>query len=196
MGRKSIQGKHKDMVRLFVALVFPEETKAALGDLISDLKPRGQGIKWVEPKNIHLTLKFIGEIPERKVEPIKQALGEVLAGKGKIEGRITGCGGFPNLARPRVLWVGLEGGDPAVEMAKEINHKLIPIGVKSEKKRLSPHLTLGRIKKPSDLSELTSYMEDLKFDGGSVILDTVALVKSTLTPGGPIYENVKVYDLE
>ena len=196
MGTKSIQGKHKDMVRLFVALVFPAEIKTVLSDLIADLRPRGQGIKWVEPKNIHLTLKFIGEIPEKKVEPIIDALDEVLAGRKKFQGRIVGCGGFPNLRQPRVLWVGLEGGEPAVELAKEINHKLIPIGVKSEKKRLSPHLTLGRIKRPSDLSELTSYMESLNFDGGSVILDTVALVKSTLTPGGPIYENVKIFDLE
>jgi len=184
------------MVRLFVALVFPAEIKTVLGDLIADLKPRGQGIKWVEPQNIHLTLKFIGEVPEKKVERITEALGEVLAGRKKFQGHIIGCGGFPDLRRPRVLWVGLEGGEPAVELAKEINHKLIPIGVKSEKKRLSPHLTLGRIKRPSDLSELTSYMENLNFDGGSVILNTVALVKSTLTPGGPIYENVKIFDLE
>jgi 2'-5' RNA ligase len=81
-------------------------------------------------------------------------------------------------------------------MAREIDHKLIPIGIKSEKRGLSPHLTLGRVKRPSDFSELTTYMENLNFDAGRVILRRVALVKSTLTPSGPIYENVKLFELE
>ncbi len=184
------------MVRLFVALIFPDEIKAALGRLIYDLLPKSQGIKWVEPHNIHLTLKFIGEISEKKVERIIDAIGDVLTGRAKFEGHIAGCGGFPNLKQPRVLWVGLGGAEPAIDIAKQLNHKLIPIGVKSEKKPLSPHLTLGRIKRPTDLSELTVYMENLNFDAGSVILDRVALVKSTLTPSGPIYENIKVFELE
>ncbi len=196
MAEKEDTGQKKNLVRLFVALVFPDEIKSALGALVDDLKPCAQGIKWVEAKNIHLTLKFIGEVPQRKVDRICTALAEVLAGRKKFVGRIVGCGGFPNLRRPRVLWVGMENADPAVEMSREINHKLIPIGIKSEKKKLSPHLTLGRVKKPSDLSALASYMENLNFDAGSVILDKVALVKSTLTPGGPIYEDVKVFELE
>jgi 2'-5' RNA ligase len=186
----------KKLVRLFVALTFPDEVKAALGRLIDDLRPKSRGIKWVEPHNIHLTLKFIGEISENKVERIGQAIDEVLAGRAGFEGRVVGCGGFPNLKRPRVLWVGLEGAEPAIEIAKQINHRLIPIGVKSEKKPLSLHVTLGRIRKPTDLSPLTDYMENLNFDAGSVIFDRVALVKSTLTPRGPIYENVKVFELE
>jgi 2'-5' RNA ligase len=196
MGKENSQKHDKKMVRLFVALLFPDQVKNALGALISDLKPRGQGIKWVESKNIHLTLKFIGETPEKKIEPITNGLEAVLADRKKFESRVAGCGGFPNLRNPRVIWVGLDGADPAVEMAKQINHKLIPIGIKSEKRGLSPHLTLGRIKKRSDLSDLAAYMESLNFDAGSVILDRVALVKSTLTPAGPIYENVKLFELE
>lgn len=196
MAEKEDTGKEKNLVRLFVALVFPDEIKSALGALIDDLRPHARGIKWVEAKNIHLTLKFIGEVPQGKVERISAALSEVLAGRKKFVGRIVGCGGFPDLRRPRVLWAGMENADPAVEMSRDINHKLIPIGIKSEKKKLSPHLTLGRIKKPSDLSALASYMESLKFDAGSVILDKVALVKSTLTPSGPIYEDLKIFELE
>lgn len=184
------------MVRLFVALLFPEEIKNRLGELIADLKTRADNVKWVESKNIHLTLKFIGEVPEKKVQPITDAVAAVMTGKKKFEGRVAKCGGFPNLRRPRVLWVGLDGADPAALIAKELNHKLIPIGIKSEKRGLSPHLTLGRIRRPGDFSELAAYMESLNFDAGSVILDRVALVRSTLTPGGPIYENLKLFELE
>jgi 2'-5' RNA ligase len=196
MGEPNLQKQDEKMVRLFVALLFPDQVKSALGELIDDLRPHGQGIKWVEPKNIHLTLKFIGEVPEKKVETICGALETVLAGRKKFKGQVAGCGGFPSLRNPRVLWVGLDGADPAVEMAREMNHKLIPVGIKSEKRDLSPHLTLGRIKKPSDLTALAEHMESLNFDAGSVILDRVALVKSTLTPGGPIYENIKLFKLE
>lgn len=185
-----------ETVRLFIALHFPDEIKRALDGLIADLRPRADGIKWVAPENIHLTLKFIGEIRASKIEPIRQSLAEVLAGRKKFEGRVIGCGGFPSLRNPRVLWVGLKGAEPAIDMAKQINHKLIPIGIKSEKRGLSPHLTLGRIKYQSDLSSLTEYMGGLDFDAGPVILKTVALVKSTLTPAGPIYENVNVFELE
>ena len=191
-----MQNQDKKTVRLFVALLFPGQIKKALGDLIDDLRPRGDGIKWVEPKNIHLTLKFIGEVPEKKVTPIINALQSVLQGREKFEGRVAACGGFPNLRNPRVLWVGLQGAEAAIEMADQINRKLITAGIEAEKKGLSPHLTLGRIKMRSDLSGLAAYMESLNFDAGSVILDRVALVKSTLTPSGPIYENIKLFELE
>jgi len=193
---KDSQKQERKMVRLFVALLFTDEIKNRLGELIADLKPRADAVKWVEAKNIHLTLKFIGEVPEKKVEPITKAVAAVMAGKKKFEGRVAKCGGFPNLRKPRVLWVGLDGADPAAVIAKELNHKLIPIGIKSEKRGLSPHLTLGRVKRPADFTELASYMENLNFDAGSVILNRVALVRSTLTPGGPIYENLELFELE
>jgi 2'-5' RNA ligase len=186
----------KEMIRLFIALHFPQHIKDSLEALIADLKPRARGIKWVEPKNIHLTLKFIGEVPENKIEPIVMALSTVLDGRKKFESRVAGCGGFPNLRRPRVLWVGLAGAEPAAAMAREINDKLVPIGIETEKRGLSPHLTLGRIKTLGDFSELAAYMENLNFDAGMIILNRVALVRSTLTPGGPIYENLKLFELE
>jgi len=186
------------MVRLFIALILPDEIKQKLGTLIADLKPRTAAIRWVVSQNMHLTLKFIGERPEEDIEPITAALEEAVLGRGKFEVQIKKCGGFPNLRNPRVLWVGIEGAESAVEIACEINKKLVPLGIEADKRPFSPHLTLGRIKKKikPNLSPLASYMESLNFDGGSTILDRVALVKSTLTPGGPIYENLEVFELE
>ena len=97
---------------------------------------------------------------------------------------------------PRVMWVGLDGAAAAVEIAAELDRKLVSVGVKAENRPLSPHLTLGRVKKPGDFNDLAAYIQSLKFDAGAVILDRVALVKSTLTPAGPIYEAVKLYNLE
>lgn len=184
------------MVRLFIAFLLPESLKARLGDLISELKPLASGIKWVNPTNLHLTLKFIGEVPEEAVLSIGDALSSAVREKAKYEVRVKECGGFPNLRNPRVLWVGLSGINRDFKIASEIDKHLLPLGIAKEKKPFSPHLTIGRIKKPGDISRLSGYIENLNFDAGTVILNKVALVKSTLTPAGPIYENLNIEELK
>jgi 2'-5' RNA ligase len=184
------------MLRLFIALLFPDKIKQDLADLITDLKPRGDGIKWVKADNIHLTLKFLGDTHESNVDSINMALDQTIAGRKLFAIRFSKCGGFPNLKNPRVLWVGLDGAEPAIEMAKEIDKKLASLGIEKDKRPLSPHLTLGRIKRPGNMAGLISYMENLTFDSEDITLNRVALVKSTLTRQGPIYENLKVFNLE
>ena len=184
------------MVRLFIAALLPDQIKQALQSLIADLKPRGDGVRWVAVKNMHLTLKFIGEIGSDLITPIEKSLGGVLKGRRRFEVKISECGGFPDLGKPRVLWAGLEGAEPAVEMAAAIDRELSKLGIKEENRPLSPHLTLGRIKYAGDLKALTSYMRGLTLTTEPVILDRVALVKSTLTSGGPIYENLKLFTLD
>ncbi len=186
------------MVRLFIALLLPREVKDKLGELISDLRPRTDSIRWVASGNIHLTLKFIGERPEKDIDPIAAVVMEVVKGRKKVEVEVRGCGGFPNLRRPRVIWAGLEGTDPAAEMAVLLNKRLVPLGIEAERRKFSPHLTIGRLKNKTrpEIGALAEYLEDLNFDAGTAILDQVALVKSTLTSGGPIYENLKIYELE
>lgn len=183
-------------VRLFIALLLPDELKARLGDLINELRPLSGAIKWVDQKNLHLTLKFIGERPESDIDRIIQILTKVIEGYGKMTCPVRGTGGFPNLRNPRVIWVGLEETATVAEIARLLNKKLQNLGIKKENKAFSPHLTLGRIKKRDNFAELADHMESLNFDAGPVILDRVALVKSTLTPQGPVYENIKVFELE
>lgn len=184
------------MVRLFIALLLPETLKGKLGDLISALKPLATGVKWVNPASLHLTLKFIGEVPEDMVLSIRDSMSSAVGEKAKCEVGVRGCGGFPNLKNPRVLWVGLSGIDRDFKIASEIDKHLVPLGIAKEKRPFSPHLTIGRIKKPGDISRLSGYIENLDFDAGTVILNKVALVKSTLTPAGPIYENLKILELK
>jgi RNA 2',3'-cyclic 3'-phosphodiesterase len=178
-------------VRLFIALLLPNAIKKDLEAIVSDLKPRVSGVRWVAAKNMHLTLKFMGETQEEKVGPISQLLEKVASGRKPLTVTLDRIGGFPNLKTPRVVWVGLNGVEPAAEMAGLLNRLLKPLGFEPEKRPFSAHLTLGRIKLPIDASPLATYAEQLKLPTGSVILDRIALVKSTLTPGGPIYENLE-----
>jgi 2'-5' RNA ligase len=109
------------MIRLFVAILLPDDLKKKLADLISQLRPLAGGIKWVEPENLHLTLKFIGERSETDVAPIASAVGSALGGRNKFDVQIVGCGGFPNLRSPKVIWVGMENAGPAIDMAAQID---------------------------------------------------------------------------
>jgi 2'-5' RNA ligase len=163
MDRTKEQQKPK-LLRLFVALLLPEEAKQELGALMTRLKPLATGVKWVEPKNLHLTLKFLGDTPEEKLAGITAAIGDAVQGNAKLSLVLSGCGAFPNLHRPRVIWAGCEGIDVAAEMAKEIDRRMRKFGFKKEKRRFAAHLTVG-------------------------------LVKSTLTPTGPIYEHCQLYEL-
>jgi len=188
-----LENTERIMVRLFIALHIPENIKNELGRLIGDLKSYADGIKWVAPHNMHLTLKFIGETEKNNIDPICHKLDSILSGQPKFEVAVEGLGGFPHLRNPRVLWVGLNNCRPAIEMASRIDENLAELGFEAEKKKFSPHLTLGRIKNRGDFSRLAAHMENLKYHAGNVILDRVALVQSTLTPQGPIYKNVKEY---
>jgi RNA 2',3'-cyclic 3'-phosphodiesterase len=179
------------MVRLFIALLLPNDIKKSLEDIIVDLKPRVKGVRWVTAENMHLTLKFIGETKEEKIGPIALVLDTVAAGRKQITVTLDRIGGFPNLKNPRVVWVGLRGVEPAAEMAALLNRQLKPLGFEPEKRPFSAHLTLGRIKFPVDAGPLAAYAEQLRLPADSIILDRIALVKSTLTPGGPIYETLE-----
>ncbi|MFH1699487.1 MAG: RNA 2',3'-cyclic phosphodiesterase [Candidatus Zixiibacteriota bacterium] len=184
------------MLRLFIALHLPGQIKEELGKVLTDLRPLAEGIKWVEPENMHLTLKFLGDTEKDIVEGIAGAITHALTGRNAFKAKLTGCGGFPNIYNPRVIWAGLDESGFAVEMANSINKELVKIGIEKDTKILSPHLTLGRIKKKSDLTPLTDYLRNLKFDSEAVIFDRAALIKSTLTPRGPIYEDLKKFKLE
>jgi 2'-5' RNA ligase len=94
------------MLRLFIALPLPHEVEIELDRLLTVLRPKGPEVKWVPPNNIHLTVKFLGDTEEKLVDKIKVALDEVAAGYQPFDTTIDQIGGFPNLNRPRVIWIG------------------------------------------------------------------------------------------
>ncbi|MEZ5360535.1 MAG: RNA 2',3'-cyclic phosphodiesterase [Candidatus Zixiibacteriota bacterium] len=178
------------MLRLFIALHFPDGIKRQLGDIIEQARRKADGIKWVEPHNMHLTLKFLGDTPKNMVSPIIGGIESAIAGASACRITVDGFGGFPNLRKPRVIWAGMNGAGPIVKMAGAINSELAGIGIEKDSKRFSPHITLGRVKQPGNYGALADFLQDLNFSSEPLILDSLALVQSTLTPSGPIYENV------
>lgn len=178
-------------MRLFIALPLKEHVKDQLDKLTATLKRHGGSVKWVKADNIHLTLRFLGETEENLVEKIKEHIDEAVKSHRQVPTSITTLGGFPNLNRPRVIWVGIEENIEALrKMARDIEHRMRDLGFEKEKKPFKAHLTLGRVRHPKGLENLTGFMSDYRLEEMPLLFDRVVLFKSTLTPQGPIYDRL------
>jgi 2'-5' RNA ligase len=186
-------------MRTFIAIELPEEIKKSLSKLQEQLKTTGADVKWVEPKNIHLTLKFLGERDDKKVKGIESLLSEVSSHNNSFKIRINSVGAFPNLNSPRVIWVGIDEGDSETKkIAQELEEKIAKLGIPKEERAFSSHITIGRKRSAKNLKELSESLKKAsegKFDLPVFAVDKITLFKSTLTSQGPIYEPVKIASL-
>lgn len=183
-------------MRAFIAIGLSQETKERLALLQQKLKPYGDCVKWVEPKNIHLTLKFLGEIDEKKSEKISSIMDEVACVNTVFAARISSIGAFPKIDYPRVIWVGIDKGDKeSVRIAEGLEEKIARVGIAKEKRKFSSHITIGRVrpeKKYGKLAEgLKDCIRDFEKEWPEFEVKNITLFKSTLTPTGPIYEILK-----
>lgn len=177
-------------MRLFIASPLNREIENRLGVIIDELRQKGGRVKWVDPKHIHLTMRFLGETEEARVEKITREIDRIAADFSSANTSINQLGGFPNLKRPRVIWVGLdESAEPLAKMARQLELGMRQLRYEKEKP-FRAHLTLGRVRDPNALDDLAIYLEKYRFEPIPVVFDRVVLFKSTLTPNGPIYERL------
>lgn len=183
-------------MRSFIALEMPPQVKDFAAGLIRELKPTGADVKWVEPANLHLTLKFLGEVDPGATADIITAVERACAGRPPLELAAQGCGAFPGPRAPKVVWLGLVGGtDPLAGLARAIEAALAPLGFEAEKRAFKPHLTLGRVRRPRrggkapSTAPLSRALAGLAGVAGPAFrAKGVTLLKSTLTGSGPIHE--------
>lgn len=136
-------------VRSFIAIPVPSAGIEALEEAVKNLGPEiGKNVRWVRPESIHLTLKFMGDIPVEMVERVLEALPPVAAQFSPIDLSISGLGVFPNPRRPRVLWAGVHGDLEALSSLQlAIDDAVEKLGLPKEQRAFSPHLTLGRVRR-------------------------------------------------
>jgi 2'-5' RNA ligase len=178
-------------MRLFVALELPASHRASLVEVCE--RGRRGGVRWVPAENVHLTLKFLGEVDEARIPKIKDALASVAAAARPFALSLAGGGCFPNPRAPRVVWLGLdEGAGEAGALAATVEDALRPVGFAPEKRPFKPHLTIGRVKEPRAGAAAASGKVDALADyaAAPAPAEAVVLVKSTLTAEGSIYEEV------
>lgn len=177
------------MIRSFIAIDFPDETRKALEDIQKELKQSGAGVRWIKPSSIHLTLRFLGNIHAAQVEEIARAVAQEIRDQPPITLRPAGLGAFPSLRKPRVIWIGMEGEvqrltgiQARVETALEV------LGFAREKRSFRPHLTIGRVKDRRWLQSLVDAVATLDMKPfNSFDADEIILYKSDLRPTGAIY---------
>jgi RNA 2',3'-cyclic 3'-phosphodiesterase len=179
------------MLRLFIALPLSHEVEVELDRLLGLLRPISSDVKWVTANNIHLTVKFLGDTDEKLIPRIRTVMNETVAAFQPFESVMDRVGGFPNLMKPRVIWVG--GSQPieeAVRMSAEIDRRMHELSFEKEKRPFKAHLTLGRVREGRSISPLATYLESFKLTPIPLKLDRLVLFKSTLTPKGSIYERL------
>jgi 2'-5' RNA ligase len=177
-------------VRTFVAVELPPEVVQALTTVQEKLRGCGAKVKWVEPRNLHLTMKFLGDVDYEKVPEISAAIAQCVSDAPPLMVRVRGLGTFPPGRRaPRVVWVALEGALERLEKtADRLNESLVRFGVPYEKRRFSPHITIGRVKSSQGAHRLVEAIEACgQAEFGEVEIDELAFMMSELTGKGPVY---------
>lgn len=188
-------------MRTFIAIELPKEIKDFLSRIQERLRASGADVKWVQPENIHLTLKFLGEIDGEKLEKIIRILEDACGQKTSFPMRMAGVGAFPKIKIPRIIWVGVDkGGSEAEEIAGVLEEEITKLGIPAEEKKFSAHITVGRSRSGLNRQKLIQEIENLKdnFERGTCEFRVlkISLFKSTLTPKGPIYEVLKESNLK
>jgi 2'-5' RNA ligase len=183
--------------RLFVALDPPDPVRRRLAALADELR-RGAGrageeVRWVRPENLHLTLQFLGAVPEERVTAVEAALREAAAEAGRpLHLQVRGAGAFPNARRPRVIWAGLEGDvAPLVALASALGARLAKLGFAPEDRPFAPHLTLGRAREGRGAPGLAGALAAAALvEPTPWRVPELVLFESHLSPRGPRYEAV------
>jgi RNA 2',3'-cyclic 3'-phosphodiesterase len=186
-------------LRTFIAVEIAPNIRSSAQRLIERLRISQAKVKWIEPENLHFTLKFLGDVPAAEINDVCRAVEKAAAPFTPFELVAKGCGAFPSPARPRTVWMGVnDGAEPMELLVQAIERSLEPLGFAREHRRFTPHLTLGRVREgPAvGLLQLADLITKLaEFDAGSMIIDEVTVFSSTLSRGGAKYEALSRIEL-
>jgi 2'-5' RNA ligase len=184
-----------EVVRAFLALDLSNEIKDRIMDLEGRIGRSGADVKLVEKENLHVTMKFLGDINDETVDKIHGIMKGVRESKFAME--VRGTGVFPNTRMVRVLWAGVgTGSDKVISIFRQLDSGAAQFGFARERD-FTPHITVGRVRSQGNREELLKAIEKYAGEGfGTTRVDKVILKKSTLTPSGPIYSNLREVELQ
>jgi len=175
-------------VRCFIAIEFSAEIKQQLSELkesLAESVPDG-AVRWVKPANIHLTLKFLGDTDVAKVDLVGEQLEETATVHLPLVIQLGRLGCFPNPRKPRVVWVGVDGGSTLQDIQGAVEDSLVPLGWPAESRKYHPHLTLGRVKNQQQVVTARYPWGEQRVTGRQQV-DELCLIESDLRPSGPVY---------
>jgi 2'-5' RNA ligase len=181
-----------ETIRAFIAIQIPDEIKLKFAEAQAKLRRSGADVRWVNPDNAHVTLQFLGNAPVEKIEAIGPALNRVATSHRAFDITIAGLGVFPNLKRPRVVWIGIvEGAESLSSLQAAVVEEMSNLSFESEKRPYSPHITLGRVKTAKNADRLSSALDaDRDFQAGRFRATEIHLIRSVLSSEGPTYSTL------
>jgi 2'-5' RNA ligase len=180
-------------MRLFVALEISSAVREKLAELVNSLRAVSPQTRWVRPENLHVTLKFIGEVPETQLAPIRTALAQARSER-PVTLSFRGIGFFPNEKHPRVFWAGIEASPNLKTLAADIEKATERLGIAREQRPFSPHLTLARFEPPRVPERLReAIQENAGREFGSLRTHQFHLIESKLKPSGAEYTTVESF---
>ncbi len=191
------------MLRLFIAIELPPPVTAALHNLQTQLQAvtPPDVVRWTRPEAIHLTLKFLGDVPAGKQSAVEQGIIKAAHNQHPFNLSIGGVGSFPNSRHPRVVWVGLGGEQETLHTLRDaVESAVAPLGYPTDRRPFSPHLTLGRVRRSvrkPDIAALGRALEAAKVDAPAQFrAEGISLMRSRLRPNGAVYTQLAYIKLE
>jgi 2'-5' RNA ligase len=184
-------------MRSFIAINLDDSLRNEVDRATAGLKSGNWDVKWVSPANLHITLKFLGEIPEDDLQGIREILLSIVPHHESFAFKLKGVGIFPDKRRPRIVWIDLLESEKLIKLQEKVDNTLVTIGFKREDRPFSPHLTIGRIRSSAGKESLLRAVETLKDkDFGNIGVNKVSLMKSDLKPGGAQYMTIAEFSLK
>ena len=176
-------------IRTFIAIEIPDDIISKFRKLQEGINVYDFKIRWVRSENIHLTLKFLGDVEAVKIGEIAEAISKTVEGYTPVSLKAKGIGAFPGIKRPRVLWVGLTGQlESLVKLQKTLDENLKVLGFPGEKRPFKGHLTMGRIKTKIDVKKFGDALMAFRgFESETFTASQIILYKSELKPSGAVY---------
>ena len=184
-------------MRSFIAVKISTEQRNKIADLIREFRRLETRVKWVRPENMHVTLKFLGEVDEKILPDLYDSLEKSLTNDQVFDFNLKALGCFPNVRRPRVIWVGIDRGAQNLKtLAAKVDSAMAEFGFERDKRGFSPHLTVGRVKDPQGVELVTGQFEKIQFETEPCLINEVVFFQSILKREGPTYIPHKIVKLK
>lgn len=184
-------------MRSFIAINLDDSLRSEIDRATVGLRSGKWDVKWVSVANLHITLKFLGEISEDALQGMGETLSSIASQHESFALKLKGVGVFPDKRRPRVIWIDILESEKLIKLQEQVEDNLVTIGFTKEDRRFSPHLTIGRIKSSAGKESLLKAVETLKDkDFGNIGVNKVSLMKSDLKPAGAQYTAIAEFYLK
>ncbi|MBI4810629.1 MAG: RNA 2',3'-cyclic phosphodiesterase [Ignavibacteriales bacterium] len=184
-------------IRTFIAFDTPDPIKKEMSQLQMELKNSNADVKWEVESKFHVTIKFLGNIDESILQKVIDHCQSIVESSPRFDVVYQTLGCFPNKKHPRVIWIGCQNENGVLQKLKiSLDKALLPLGFKIEDRAFHPHITLGRVRTPKGIQNLTPMLENLNFEPRKASINEILIMKSILKSEGSIYSILKTIHLQ